>query len=106
VLAMVSSLQAVGVLLSLGLLVLPAATIYLLCDSYAAMSWGGGVIGAVSAIAGLQISFWANIPSGPAIILVLGTLFLGAYLFGPKYGITSRWLRKRHMHEESLKRWQ
>jgi ABC-type Mn2+/Zn2+ transport system permease subunit len=45
VLAMVSSLQAIGVLLSLGLLVLPAATIYLLCDSYAAMSWGGGVIG-------------------------------------------------------------
>jgi manganese transport system permease protein len=106
VLAMVSSLQAIGVLLSLGLLVLPAATIYLLCDSYAAMSWGGGVIGALSAIAGLQISFWANIPSGPAIILVLGTLFVGAYLFGPKYGITSKWLRKRHMHEESLKRWQ
>jgi ABC-type Mn2+/Zn2+ transport system permease subunit len=103
---MVSSLQAVGVLLSLGLLVLPAATIYLLSDSYAAMSWGGGVVGALSAIAGLQLSFWTNIPSGPAIILVLGTLFVGAYLFGPKYGITSKWLRQRHMHEESLQRWQ
>jgi ABC-type Mn2+/Zn2+ transport system permease subunit len=44
VLAMISSLQAVGVLLSLGLLVFPAATIYLLCDSYAAMSWGGAVL--------------------------------------------------------------
>jgi len=105
VLAMVSSLQAVGVLLSLGLLVLPAATVYLLSDSYAAMSWGGGVIGAIGALAGLLISFWANIPSGPAIIMVLGALFVAAYLFGPKYGIASRWLRKRHLHEESLKRW-
>jgi manganese transport system permease protein len=105
VLAMVSSLQAVGALLSLGLLVLPAATIYLLSDSYAAMAWGGGTLGALSAVAGLQISFWANIPSGPAIILVLGALFVIAYFFGPKYGIAAKWLRKRHMHEESLKRW-
>jgi manganese transport system permease protein len=105
VLAMVSSLQAVGVLLSLGLLVLPAATIYLLSDSYATMAWGGAILGAFSAVAGLQISFWANIPSGPAIILVLGALFMTAYLFGPKYGIASKWLRRRHMHEESLRRW-
>jgi ABC-type Mn2+/Zn2+ transport system permease subunit len=105
VLAMVSSLQAVGVLLSLGLLVLPAATIYLLSDSYSAMAWGGGALGALSAAAGLQISYWANIPSGPAIILVLGLLFMTAYLFGPKYGIATKRFRKHHMHEESLKRW-
>jgi manganese transport system permease protein len=105
VLAMVSSLQAVGALLSLGLLVLPAATVYLLCDSYAAMSWGGGVIGMTGAVAGLLISFWADIPSGPAIVMVLGALFIAAYLFGPKYGMASRWLRKRHLHEESLQRW-
>jgi ABC-type Mn2+/Zn2+ transport system permease subunit len=105
VLAMVSSLQAVGVLLSLGLLVLPAATVYLLCDSYAAMSWGGGVIGMVGGVAGLLVSYWANIPSGPAIVMVLGALFLAAYLLGPKYGMASRWLHKRHLHEESLQRW-
>ena len=105
VLAMVSSLQAVGVLLSLGLLVLPAATVYLLCDSYAAISWGGGIIGMAGAVSGLLISFWANIPSGPAIVMVLGALFLAAYLFGPKYGMASRWLLKRHLHEESLRRW-
>jgi manganese transport system permease protein len=105
VLAMVSSLQAVGVLLSLGLLVLPAATIYLLWDSCSAMSWGGGVIGVVGAVAGLLISFWTNIPSGPAIVMVLGTLFSAAFLFGPKYGVASRWLHRRHLHEESLRRW-
>jgi ABC-type Mn2+/Zn2+ transport system permease subunit len=105
VLAMISSLQAVGVLLSLGLLILPAATIYLLCDSYAAMAWAGGTIGALGGVIGLLISFWANVPSGSAIVMVLGALFLAAYLLGPKYGIISKWLGKRHLHEESLERW-
>jgi len=102
---MVSSLQAVGVLLSLGLMILPAATIYLVSDSYSAISWGGGLLGMTGAIAGLLLSFWANIPSGPAIVLVLGSVFLAAYLFSPKYGVISSRFRKRHLHEESLQRW-
>ncbi len=105
VLTMVSSLQAVGVLLSLGLMVLPAATVYLLSDSYSLMAWGGGVLGLLGAVAGLLLSFYANIPSGPAIVMVLGVVFVAAYLFSPKYGIVTRSLRPRHLHEESLKRW-
>jgi ABC-type Mn2+/Zn2+ transport system permease subunit len=106
VLTMVTSLQAIGVMLSLGLMVLPAATIYLLSDSYSAMSWGGGCLGAGGAVVGLLISSWADIPSGTAIVLVLGTIFLGAYLFSPKYGIITSRLRRRHLHEESLRRWE
>jgi len=105
VLAMLSSLQAVGVLLSLGLLILPATTMYLLSDSYQAMSWGGGALGVLGSMVGLLLSFWANIPSGPAIVLVLGVIFIGAYLFSPKYGMVTRALRPRHMHDESLSRW-
>ncbi len=105
VLTMVTSLQAVGVLLSLGLMILPAATIYLLSDSYSAMSWGGGALGSTGAVAGLLLSYWADIPSGPAIVLVLGSLFLAAYLFSPKYGIVTARLRRRHLHDESLERW-
>jgi hypothetical protein len=53
-----------------------------------------------------MVSFWANIPSGPAIVLVLGLVFVAAYLFGPRYGIIPRSLKRRHLHEESLERWQ
>ena len=106
VLAMVSSLQAVGVLLSLGLLILPAATIYLLSDSFDIMLWGGAALGTFGAVAGLLVSFWANIPSGPAIVLILGLFFLLAYLFSPRYGIISRHFKRRHLHEESLERWE
>ncbi|MEI6873101.1 MAG: metal ABC transporter permease, partial [Verrucomicrobiota bacterium] len=41
VLTMLSSLQAVGVILLLGLLIAPAATIYLMCDSFPILLWGG-----------------------------------------------------------------
>jgi hypothetical protein len=101
-----AGLQAVGVLLSLGLLILPAATIYLLSDSFDSMLWGGAALGTLGSIIGLLVSFWANIPSGPAIVLVLGLVFVAAYLFGPRYGIIPRSLKRRHLHEESLERWQ
>ncbi len=105
VLAMIASLQAVGVVLSVGLLVLPAATVYLLSDSYRALSWYGGFLGAAGACAGLLLSYWADIPSGPAIVLVLGACFVGALVFGPRYGVLARLRPSRHLHGQSLARW-
>jgi manganese transport system permease protein len=105
VLSMISSLQAVGVILALGMLIAPAATIYLLSDSFTSMFWLGGTLGAVGSCTGLLISFWLNLPSGPCIVLVLGVIFLLAYLFSPKYGVVTRLLRPRHLHEASLARW-
>jgi manganese transport system permease protein len=105
VLSMISSLQAVGVILALGMLIAPAATIYLLSDSFTSMFWMGGVLGCAGSCTGLLISFWLNLPSGPCIVLVLGLLFLLAYLFSPKYGIVTKLLRPHHLHEASLARW-
>lgn len=105
VLTMIASLQAIGVILLLGLLIAPAATIYLLCDSYPAMVWGGGVLGMIGSCLGLFLSYWLNVPSGACIVLVLGIFFCLAYLFSPRYGLLPRMLRKRHFHEESLARW-
>ncbi len=106
VLTMVSSLQAVGVILLLGLLISPAATVYLLCDSYAAVLWGGGALGVVGSVTGLWLSYWLALPSGACIVLVLGALFCLAYLFSPRYGLLPKFLRARHFHQESLARWE
>ena len=107
VLAMISALQAVGVVLALGLLVAPAATVYLFSDRYEWLFWGGGIVGMFGACFGLLLSYWLNLPSGPCITLLLGLIFAGAYLFSPRYGLLPRLLRrKRHFHEESLERWQ
>ncbi len=106
VLTMVSSLQAVGVILLLGMLISPAATIYLLCDSYAALLWGGGALGVFGAVTGLWLSYWLGLPSGACIVLVLGAIFCLAYLLSPRYGLLPKFWRSRHFHQESLARWE
>lgn len=106
VLSMISSLQAVGVVLALGMLVAPAATVYLFSDSFSALFWGGGLLGACGACLGLIVSYALNLPSGACIVLVLGVIFLAALLFSPRYGLLARAIRRRHLHEQSLRRWE
>ncbi len=105
VLTMIASLQAIGVIMLLGLLIAPAATVYLLCDSYPAMLWGGGAIGMFGSCLGLVLSYRLNLPSGACIVLTLGVIFFAAYLFSPRYGILRKLRRGRHFHQESLARW-
>ena len=64
VITMVASLQAVGTLLAVGLLVAPAATLYLYMDSTGVILWGGGVLGVLIAVAAVIISNVANIQRG------------------------------------------
>lgn len=107
VLAMISSAQSVGVVLMLGLLVTPAATLYLLTDNFTTMLWGGAFLGSAGSVLGLLLSYrFERIPSGAAIVLVLGACFLGAWAFGPRYGLIARLRKRRHFHEESLSRWE
>ena len=90
VLSLVASLQAVGCVLSVGLLVAPAATISLLTDKTSALFWGGGLLGAAGAVGGVLLSAQLNLSAGPTIVMVLGGLFLLAWLFGPKYGLFAK----------------
>jgi len=87
VLALVSSLQAVGCVLSVGLLVTPAATVSLLTDKTSALCWGGGLIGGIGSVIAVLLSGYFGISPGPAIVILLGILFILAYLFSPKYGL-------------------
>lgn len=106
VLAMVSSARALGVILMLGLLITPAATMYLLTDNFNRMMWGGGIIGAGGALVGLVLSYrFEAIPSGAMIVLVLFGTFLLAWFFSPRYGLVARLRKSHHFHEESLQRW-
>jgi len=90
-LTIVVSMQTVGVGLVAAMLVTPPATAYLLTRRLPAMMALSALIGAFSAILGLYISYYANIVSGPAIVLTATGLFLIAYLFSPRKGR----LRKR-----------
>lgn len=90
ILALVTSLQAVGCVLSVGLLVAPGATISLLTNRTPVLFWGGGILGALGSVLALLCAYWIDIPAGPAIVIVLGGAFLLAFLTSPKYGLLSR----------------
>jgi ABC-type Mn2+/Zn2+ transport system permease subunit len=87
VMSLVASLQAVGCVLSVGMLVAPAATVSLLTDRTPALFWGGGAIGAIGAGAGVLLSVSLGLAPGPVIVMLLGVLFLAAWIFSPRYGV-------------------
>ncbi len=90
ILVLVSSLQAVGAFLTLGLLVAPAATMYLLTDRAGWMLLGGGLIGGLGSMAAFFLSYPLGWHLGATIIVVLGAIFLLAYIFSPRYGLLRR----------------
>ena len=86
-LTIVASLTAVGVILVLALLITPGATAYLLVKRLNQMMILGAAIGIVASISGMYISYFFNLPSGPAIVLVTSSFFTLALLFSPSQGI-------------------
>ncbi len=100
IVVLISSLQAVGCMLAVGLLVTPAATVYLLTDSTGKLFWGGALLGGLASAFAVLAGWWLNIEQGPAIVLVLGAVFLLAFLFGPKYGLLRRLRKPRHAPDD------
>ncbi len=89
ILVLVSSLQAVGAFLTLGLLVAPAATVYLLSNKPAHLFWGGGIIGGAGSLRAFCSSSPIGWLRGATFIMVLASIFCAAYcirtpLFGRK----------------------
>ncbi|MGD2041403.1 MAG: metal ABC transporter permease [Anaerolineae bacterium] len=94
-LSVVVSLQTVGVALMVAMLVTPAATAYLLTRRLWHMMIAGALIGTFSSVAGLYLSFYTNIASGAAVVLVCTGLFVLAFLFAPSRGAVWSWLQAR-----------
>ena len=86
-LTIIASMQTVGVLLVMSLLVGPALTAYLLVKELWQMMFIGSFIGAVSSAIGMYGSYYFDLPSGAAIVMVIFTFFLLAFLFSPNQGI-------------------
>jgi manganese/iron transport system permease protein len=86
-LTIVASMQTVGVLLVMSLLVGPAITAYLLVKELSQMMLLGSIIGMVSTIAGMYSSYYFDLPSGAAIVMVIFGFFLLTLLFSPSQGL-------------------
>lgn len=90
----VVSLQTVGVILVVALLITPASTAYLLTNDLSKMIMLSALFGAIASVAGLHFSFTYNLPSGAVIVLAAATMFVLAFLFAPEQGLVWRKVKK------------
>ncbi|MFT3992475.1 MAG: iron chelate uptake ABC transporter family permease subunit [Luteolibacter sp.] len=94
--AIVSALQAVGVVLVSAMLVIPAATAFLLTDRFQRMMILSAAFGMITGAVGAFFSFVGrNLPTGPLMVLAAALVFTSALFFAPRHGIVARWLKHR-----------
>jgi manganese/iron transport system permease protein len=94
-LTIVVSLSAVGNILVVAMLVTPAAAARLLTDRLPVMLGLSAAIGAMSGVAGLVISYHANVAAGGTIVLVATGVFGLVWLLAPSHGLIARILARR-----------
>ncbi len=96
VINLVAGFQALGTLMSVGLMMLPGITARLWAQSLEKTLLTAMLIALVCAWGGLLLSYHYELPSGPAIILLCGLFYLFSLIFGRFGGVISRYLKSRH----------
>ncbi|MBN9654773.1 metal ABC transporter permease [Halobacillus sp. GSS1] len=91
----VASLQTVGIVLVVAMLITPAAAAYLLTDRLWVMIFLASGIGVLSSVIGLYFSFTYNLASGATIVIAATAIFVLVFLFSPKHGWLWRMLKVR-----------
>jgi zinc/manganese transport system permease protein len=98
VLNLVAGFQALGTLMALGLMVLPAVAARLWARNVGRMVAVAVGIALASGYGGLLMSWHAGVPSGPAIVLAAGAAYAVSLFAGPQGGILRRRQRVHHRH--------
>lgn len=98
----VAALRSVGVIMSVAMLITPAAIAYQLTNRLVVMLILSAISGAVSALAGMVLAFALNWPPGPAMVLVATALFGATMAFAPEYGLIAKSVRRRRLGRHIL----
>ncbi len=94
VLNLVGGFHALGTLMAVGMVILPAATARFWAQDITRLILVAVITAMLGSMTGLLVSYHAGLPSGPAIILAIGVLYLASLLFAP-LGVITRWLMLR-----------
>jgi zinc/manganese transport system permease protein len=96
VLNLVGGFHALGTLMVVGIMMLPAASARFWAETVAGQMLIAVGFGTVSSIVGLLFSYYHDLPASPAIILAASILYVVSFLAGPQDSIGARMLRRRH----------
>ena len=97
VLNLVGGFQALGTLLAVGIMLLPAITARFWAEELSGLILVAMLAAFGASLAGLLLSYHANVPSGPAIILLAGALYLASMLVGTRGGLIWRLVPRKHL---------
>lgn len=97
VMTLVGGFNALGTLLSVGIMMLPAAAARFWAIELTGMICVATLIGLLSSVSGLILSYHLGLPSGPAIILAAGVAYIASLTFGLHGGLALRLLPQRHL---------
>lgn len=86
-LTVVASVQTVGIVLVIAMLITPGAIAHLLTDRFDKMLLIAVLVSVVSCIVGAYASYYFDVSTGGAMVLTLGVIFLITFLTAPKYGV-------------------
>lgn len=98
----VASLQAVGIILTVAMLVTPGCIAYLLTDRFGRMLWIAVASAVFSAVVGTYISYFLDGATGACIVLTQALLFMIALFAAPKHGVIANRRRARAIPQSSV----
>lgn len=94
---LVSGFHALGTLMAVGIMILPSAAARLWARSLPAMLLFASLSALASSIAGLLFSFHADVPAGPAIVLMCGLVYFASLLAAPGGLLAGRLPVRKHL---------
>jgi len=97
VLNLVAGFQALGTLLAVGIMLLPAISARFWAEDLSDLIAVAVLAAFAASLTGLLLSFYASLPTGPAIILVSGIGYLASMLVGAKGGLLWRLVPRKHL---------
>lgn len=97
VLNLVGGFHALGTLMAVGIMILPAAAGRFWSQSIAGLMLAAAIIAIVASVLGLLLSYYFSLPSGPAIILSAGGIYAISLVIGPANGLVSQQRIRPHL---------
>jgi len=97
VLNLVAGFQALGTLMAVGIMLLPAIAARFWANDISGMIVVAVLIAFGASLSGLLLSYYANLPTGPAIVLLCGISYLLSILLGTCGGLVWSLLPRKHL---------
>jgi zinc/manganese transport system permease protein len=97
VLNVLAAFQALGTMMAVGLMMLPAVASRHWARGVGGMAYAAVLIAILASLAGLLLSYHLDVPTGPAVVLAAGAAWVVSVLAGPVDGVLSRLMRHRHL---------